>query len=171
MPPDGGGAAGTRPKWAPLASELLKPLGYRSYHSGKWHVDGKPTENGFDRSYLLLDQDRHFSPRAHWLDDQPLPPVAADAGFYGPVATVDHAVKCLQEHAEKHAAQPFFQYLAFTVPHFPVQALPEDIARYTQRYAAGWDALRAARHKRMLDAGIVHCELSPRTEGVPAWTP
>ena len=42
---------GTRPKWARLLPEMLRPLGYRSYHSGKWHVDGKPLANGFDHSY------------------------------------------------------------------------------------------------------------------------
>src|SRR4051794_7978324 len=45
------GAQGTRPPWARLLPEMLKPLGYRSYHSGKWHVDGKPLENGFEHSH------------------------------------------------------------------------------------------------------------------------
>src|SRR5881396_208379 len=53
------GAQGTRPPWAILLPEMLRPLGYRSYHSGKWHVDGKPLQNGFDRSYSLDDHDRH----------------------------------------------------------------------------------------------------------------
>src|SRR5262245_52778332 len=47
-----------RPDWAPLLPVYLKPLGYRSYHSGKWHLDGGPVENGFDRSYMLGDEDR-----------------------------------------------------------------------------------------------------------------
>src|SRR2546430_1322235 len=45
------GGQGTRPPWARLLPQMLKPLGYRSYHSGKWHVDGKPLQNGFDHSY------------------------------------------------------------------------------------------------------------------------
>ena len=49
---------------------FLKPLGYRSYHSGKWHVDGMPLDNGFDHSYLSQDQDRYFSPQVHFEDDQ-----------------------------------------------------------------------------------------------------
>src|SRR5262249_23717478 len=71
------GAQGTRPPWAVLLPEMLRPLGYRSYHSGKWHVDGKPLQNGFDRSYSLEDHDRHFTPRKHTEDDKPLPPVKA----------------------------------------------------------------------------------------------
>src|ERR1700694_4881547 len=69
-----------RPKWAPLLPALLRPLGYRSYHSGKWHVDGMPLEGGFDHSYLLGDQARYFKPLLHYLDDKPLPKVAADSG-------------------------------------------------------------------------------------------
>src|SRR5256886_1499057 len=45
------GGRGVRPGWAKLLPEMLKPLGYRTYHSGKWHVDGKPLQNGFGQSY------------------------------------------------------------------------------------------------------------------------
>src|SRR5215217_6706820 len=49
------GGQGVRPDWAKLLSEMLKSLGYRSYHSGKWHVDGLPLQNGFDHSYSIND--------------------------------------------------------------------------------------------------------------------
>ncbi len=55
---------GQRPAWAPLLPAMLQPLGYRSYHSGKWHVDGKRLDGGFDRSYDFADHDRYFSPQA-----------------------------------------------------------------------------------------------------------
>ena len=55
------GGRGARPAWARLLPDLLRPLGYRSYHSGKWHVDGMPLQHGFDRSYLLQDQARFFA--------------------------------------------------------------------------------------------------------------
>src|SRR5437016_5646049 len=131
------GAQGTRPQWARLLPEMLRPLGYRSYHSGKWHIDGKPLENGFDHSYSLNDHDRHFAPKFHTEDDQPLPPVeAGSGGYYSSTAIADHAIKCLKEHAEKHPDRPFFEYLAFTAPHFPLQAPAEDIAPYRGRYEA-----------------------------------
>ncbi len=139
---------GRLPQWARLVPHYLKPAGYRCYHSGKWHVMGAPkpcADGGFDHSYKLDDHDRHFYPRVHQEDDQPLPPVKPDSGYYTADYMADHMVRCLKEHAEKHADKPFFGYLAFTVPHFPLHAFQEDIARYRERYLAGWDAIREAR--------------------------
>ena len=155
-----GGSQGTRPEWAVLLPQRLKPLGYRSYHTGKWHVDGMPVANGFDRSYLLQDQARFFNPRNHSEDDQKLPPIELKSGYYATVAIADHAIKCLREHADKHADKPFFQYVAFTAPHFPLQALPEDIDRYREVYKQGWDKLRAERWQRQQKLGLVSGELS-----------
>ncbi len=160
---------GSRPPWARLLPEMLKPAGYRSYHSGKWHVDGKPVEGGFDRSYWVQDQDRFFSPRVHYENDERLPPVEPDTGYYATTAIADHAIRCLKEHAEKHAKKPFFHYLAFTCPHFPLHAPQEDIARYRGRYGEGWDELRRQRWKRMKEQGIINCELSARDPAAEAW--
>ena len=160
MPGVPGGAKGARPPWAKLLPEMLKPLGYRSYLSGKWHVDGKPMENGFDHSYVLEDHNRNFAPRNHSEDDKPLPPVALGSGYYTTTAYANHAIKCLKEHAEKFADHPFFQYLAFTVPHFPLQAPPEDIARYKDKYLKGWEAMREERFARQKKAGLVNTTLS-----------
>jgi arylsulfatase A-like enzyme len=154
------GAKGVRPEWARLLPQMLKPLGYRCYQSGKWHVDGKPMENGFDHSYDIEDHNRNFNPRDIFEDDVKLPAVPPNSGYYTTTAYADHAIKCLKEHADKYADQPFFEYLAFTVPHFPLQAPAEDIARYRDKYQAGWDVLRTARWERMKAMGIVSCSLS-----------
>lgn len=153
------GGAGVRPAWAALLPEMLKPCGYRTYHSGKWHIDGEPIANGFDHSYYYQDSDRFFNPTAHSEDGVKLPPVARNSGYYATTAIADHAVKCLREHAEKYPDQPFFQYVAFVSPHFPLQALPQDIAKYRDKYAAGWDVMREQRWQRMRDMGIVQCAL------------
>ncbi len=92
------GGRGIRPGWAKLLPELLRPLGYRSYHSGKWHIDGKPLANGFDRSYLLEDVGRYFRPRVHFEDDQKLPPAELGSGYYATTAIADHGIKYLSEH-------------------------------------------------------------------------
>jgi arylsulfatase len=154
------GGQGVRPRWARLLPDLLRPLGYRSYHSGKWHVDGAPLAGGFDRSYSLEDHNSYFTPRNHFEDDKKLPPVQADSGYYVTTAIADHAIKCLKEHAREHADRPFFSYVAFTSPHFPLHALAEDIARFKDRYQRGWEEIRAARYERMKSQGLVSCELS-----------
>ena len=153
------GTRGVRPPWARLLPELLKPLGYRSYHSDKWHVDGPRLAGGFDRSYSLEDHDRYFAPRNHFKDDVRLPPVAPGSNFYTTTFIADHAIKFLKEHAERHAGKPFFQYLCFTSPHFPLQAPAADIARYRDVYRQDWETVRERRWQRMKAMGIVNCAL------------
>src|SRR5579875_3426196 len=153
------GSKGVRPAWAPLLPELLRALGYRSYHSGKWHLDGRPLDNGFDHSYLLQDLGRYFRPRVHFKDDRKLPPVQTDSGYYSTVAIADYAIEFLKDHAEHFADKPFFHYVAFNAPHFPLQALPEDIARYGATYRRGWDEIRRERWQRMKKMGIVNHDL------------
>lgn len=168
----GSGGSATRPAWAKLMTEMLRPAGYRNYHSGKWHIDGKPLQNGFDHSYSLDDHDRFFSPKWHTEDDQPLPEVPPGTKYYATTAIADHAIKCLKDHGRNHAEKPFFSYVCFTSPHFPLHALPEDIAKYRDRYLAGWDEMREARFQRQRKLGLVNCDLAPRAEKTsPPWNP
>ncbi len=155
-----GGGRGIRPDWAGLVPRYLKDAGYRSYHSGKWHIDGMPVENGFDCSYYLGDQGRFFSPKKHYLDDEKLTPVERGTGFYATVEIAERAIDHLRGHKAKHADKPFFSYVAFTAPHFPLHALPEDIDAVGDRYAAGWEKLRNKRWVRIKELGIVKGELS-----------
>lgn len=164
------GANGIRPRWAQMLPAHLKRAGYRSYHSGKWHMDGDRLPAGFDRSYSLEDHNRFFSPENHFADDVKLPPVKPDSGYYATTSIADHAIKCLKEHQENFPNTPFFEYLAFTAPHFPLQALPEDIEVYKNVYQPGWDVIRAQRLARMKKLGIVDCALSPlEAATVPRW--
>jgi len=154
------GGRGVRPAWARLLPDMLKPLGYRSYLTGKWHVDGEPLQNGFDHAYVVEDHNRNFTPQHIVEDGVKQPPIPPGSGYYTSTAYAAHAIKCLQEHAAKFPGQPFFQYLAFTAPHFPLQASAEDIAKYRDKYLVGWDVTRAERYARMKKMGIVTCELS-----------
>lgn len=160
LPTVAGGGRGARQAWARLLPDFLRPHGYRSYHSGKWHVDGPVLAAGFDRSLDMRNQGNFFSAQGNSIDDVPLKPTGDESGYYATTATADHAVQCLREHAEKYADRPFFQYVAFIAPHFPLHALPEDIARYRDRYLDGWDELRKQRHARQQELGLVQTSLS-----------
>lgn len=150
-----GGLKGKRPDWAKLLPRYLKDAGYRTYHSGKWHIDGMPVENGFDHSFYLGDQDRHFSPEILYEDDKKLPPVSRGSGFYSTTEIAEKAIAQLKEHKANYSDKPFFSYVAFTIPHFPLQALPEDIKSVGDRYAPGWEELRKKRWERIKELGIV----------------
>jgi arylsulfatase len=147
------GSQGVRPGWAPLLPDLLKPLGYRAYHSGKWHIDGKPLANGFDHSFEIGGGQNNFFKAAGVTDDGVQ--IAQTKDYYITVAAAEHAIKCLKEHAEKFSDRPFFHYLCFTSPHFPLHALPQDIAKYRDRYRSGWNTVAEERHVRMTRLGIV----------------
>jgi arylsulfatase A-like enzyme len=152
---------GPLPEWTRVAPHYLKPQGYRCYHSGKWHLNGAPkaiATGGFDRSYLQHDGDRHFSP------------VRPGTDYYDSRGIAQYAVDFLKEHAEQNRDVPFYCYLAFLSPHFPLQALPEDIARYRDRYLEGWDVVRKRRWERMRKMGLVNCELSAlEPKELPSW--
>ncbi len=160
LPALGGGGQGVRQQWARLLPDFLKPAGYRSYHSGKWHVDGKVLAGGFDRSLDMKNQGNYFTAAGNAIDDVPVNPAENESGYYATVAVADHAVDCLRDHAANHAQKPFFHYIAFISPHFPLHALPGDIAKYRDRYLAGWVAMRSARFERMKTMGITNTTLS-----------
>ncbi len=164
---------GRLPVWARVAPHYLKPLGYRCYQSGKWHLMGAPKANrdgGFDRSYVLHDHNRFFAPKNHERNDKKLPPVEEGTDFYVTTEIAKYATNCLAEHAKQHADEPFYCYLAFTSPHFPLQALQKDIDKYRQRYRKGWDVVRRERLERLHEIGLLDCDLSAREPGViPPW--
>lgn len=161
-------------------AEVLRPAGYRTLMSGKWHVGEHrphwPTDRGFDRYFGLISGACNYfrlddpDPRRHRqmaLDDKPWTPPSS--GFYMTDAIADHAVEFIDEASR--GDQPFFLYTAFTAPHYPLHALPEDIAKYEGKYMKGWDALRLERHQRQIEMGIVKesWPLTPRDEEAPAW--
>src|SRR5215469_10351373 len=162
-------------------AEVLRPAGYHTMMSGKWHVGEHrphwPTDRGFDKyfglisgasSYFGLGDPDLARERQMALDDKPWNP-PSDGSFYMTDAIADHAVDYLDKYGR--GPQPFLMYTAFTAPHYPLHARPEDIAKYEGKYMKGWDALRKERHQRMIEMGIVdkRWPLTPRDSEAPAW--
>lgn len=161
---------GNIPNYTHFLPEYLKTQGYRSYHSGKWHIRLVPRAGGvgFDRTYTMLDESRFFTQRKHSLDDVLLP--KPKEGYYSTTAIADYAVDFLRDHEKNHTNEPFFLFLAFHSPHFPLQAPQSDIDHYRDRFGEGWDVLRERRHKRMLEMGLINCALAPMEPDVfPSW--
>ncbi len=163
---------------ATTIAEMLQDAGYSTYMSGKWHVGERPQHwprrRGFERYFglisgassyyeIIVDQPRI---RQMVLDDERWSP--PDSGFYMTDAFTDYAIEFLQSHTSEH---PFLLYLAYTAPHWPLHALPEDIAKYANRYDQGWDSLRNERYTRMLEMGVMDetYPLSPRSSGLSDW--
>lgn len=166
LPTVPGGGNGKRQAWARLLPDYLKPHGYRNYHSGKWHIDGKVLDGGFDRSLDMRNQGNFFTAKGNSIDDVPVVLANDESGYYSTIATADHAIGCLKEHAETFSDRPFFHYVAFIAPHFPLHALPEDIERYRDKYLEGWDKMREARFARQKELGLVHTMLSKLEQDV-----
>jgi arylsulfatase A-like enzyme len=151
--------------------QAMRAAGYSTLAVGKWHLAGNPVERGFDRYFgHLSGATNYFKGNDSFrLDDKPFE--IPESGFYTTDANTDYAIRFLEESRQKHPDRPFFLYLAYNAPHYPLQAWPEDIARYRGKYLAGWDRLRAERYRRQLELGVVKPEwkLSPRPEAIPAW--
>lgn len=161
--------------------ELLRPAGYTTLMAGKWHLgiheqDRWPRQRGFDRYYGCISGATRFfhpeHPRGMTLDNTPIesPKSTTDEAFYTTDAFTDHAITFVKE-AQATPNKPFFLYLAYTAPHWPLQAFEDDIAKYRGKYKIGWDKLRQQRYQRQIALGLIKPEwkLSPRPDKVPAW--
>lgn len=149
-------------------AEVLQTAGYRSFMSGKWHLGTpNPTAHGFEEFYgTLVSAKRFFDPQ-HLIrlpEDRKVQKYAADT-FYATDAVTDHAIDFLKLAGET-PNQPWFLYLAYNAPHFPLHAPRKEIAKYADRYHVGWDQIRRERLARMKQLGIVNAatQLSPRSQ-------
>jgi arylsulfatase len=155
----------------PTLAQVMRGAGYSTLAVGKWHLDGNPVERGFDRYFGHLSGalDYFKGDSSMRLDLAPFTPPAS--GFYMTDANADYAIRFIEQARGRHPDRPFFLYLAFNAPHAPLQAHPEDIARYRGRFEAGWDRLREARWARQKAMGLIRpeWELPPRPALLPAW--
>ncbi len=159
---------GKIPAYVKFLPEYLKPLGYRSYHTGKWHMKHVTGAAGvgFDHSYTMMDELRFFTQNNHLLDGERLP--KPEPGYYSTTAIADYGLRFLKEHAKDHPGDPFFLFAAFHAPHFPLQAPQEDIDKYSERFSEGWDTARERKWQRMTKMGLINCPLAPAEPNM--WT-
>ena len=150
--------------------EVLRPTGYRTYMSGKWHVTlddtatsskhNWPMQRGFDKFYGTISGAGSFwdpwslvrqnSPISAFADDQYRP-----KEYYYTNAISDHAVRFIDSHYKDNADQPFFLYVAYTAAHWPMHAPEAEIAKYKGKYSAGYQSLREQRYAKMKSLGVI----------------
>ena len=140
-------------------AEVLKDAGYTTLMAGKWHLgmnekDQWPLQRGFDRFYgILAGASNYFKPqhpRGITLDNEPV--TIDDPGYYTTDAFTDYAIDFIKEAKDNH---PFFLYLAYNAPHWPLQAPQEVVDKYKGKYMKGWSVLRNERFQRMMELGLV----------------
>jgi arylsulfatase len=167
--------SGLVPQTARMIPELLAGAGYRSYHAGKWHLDTGgperkntlPLARGFEHSYAVMGHNNFFFPGLCLDENEEVRDFPPD--YYVTDAVTDKMVGYLKGHAAEHSEQPFFGYLAYTSPHFPLHAREADVAHYLGRFRDGWDAMRERRLTRLKANGLVDCDLSPRDPDAKPW--
>lgn len=157
--------------------ELLREAGYQTLMSGKWHLgltaELAPHARGFERSFALLPgAANHYgfeppydettppvlkgTPALYIEDDQFIEQLPED--FYSSDAFGD---KLLQYLKERDQSRPFFAYLPFSAPHWPLQAPADVVAKYAGRYDAGPDVLRQERLAKLQELGLSEAQVEP----------
>jgi len=154
-------------------AEALNDAGYQTFMAGKWHVGSEageqPLDRGFDRFFGLLGGACHYlRPRQGQIitQNEPFWPLPDDFD-----ATDYFARYAARFIAEAQPDRPFFLYLAFTAPHWPLHAWPADVERYRTKYLGGWDRLRQQRFAAQQKMGLMgsHVRLSPRDPDSWPW--
>lgn len=146
-------------------AEVLKAAGYSTYMTGKWHVTplkpssenpskhNWPLQRGFDRFFgTIHGAGSFYDPNSLTSGNEFIAP---GEDFYYTDAISDTASTFIREHSGN---KPFFLYVPYTAAHWPMQALPEDIAKYDGIYDGGWEELRKERYARMLDMGLIQAQ-------------
>lgn len=168
-------------------AEVLGASGYGTYLSGKWHLtpnnqpkasrDSWPLQRGFDRFYgTIHGSENYFQPTRLARDNERIPPskypFLQDPDYYLTDDTTREALEQLAYHRETKRAKPFFMYLAYHAPHWPLQAPEALVERFRGKYDQGWDVLRSQRFHRQQELGLADpsWKLSPRSKGVRPWS-
>ncbi len=169
--------AGDLSKNAVTIAEALKSAGYATYLSGKWHVtpyvidnpdkSNWPRQRGFDQFFGMISGAGSFYDPRSLTDDNEY--VAPQSGFYSTTDFTDYAIERIENHQSDN---PFFLYVSYMSPHWPMHAPKQEIDKYKGHYDEGWDKMRATRYARMKELGIIKPEwqLTDRDSFVAPWS-
>lgn len=175
------GYTGTLNRNCVTIAEVLQEKGYRTYMSGKWHLcheirkpnDAWPNKRGFDHFYgIITGATPYYWPRTLVRDNQNIEKEAKmNPDFYLTDAITNNAIQYLLDHFKSYKNSPFFLYVAYTAPHWPLHAKDKDVQKYRGQFDSGWDKLRQERLKQMIKKGIIHPDwlLTPRDSGEKPW--
>lgn len=177
-------------------AEVLQSAGYHTIISGKWHVGNDPeywpTKRGFVDQYFSNGTTGHYfgiskgrqyivngkdvPPGDNWLksgeSEYQLYKNEDGSQWYATDAIASHAIDFVRNLRSKEKEKPFFLYLPFTAPHWPLHAFESDIAKYQGKYLGGWDSLKDVRYARMKELGIIreNWPLSEKNPNVKDWS-
>lgn len=171
--------AGNLNRQSVTIAEVLKTAGYATCMTGKWHLtnerkidgmvkDNWPCQRGFDRYFgVIPGAANYFTPQVYSNNDR----YQAPRDFYLTDAISDTSVRYIAEHFRQPTAAPLFMYVAYTSPHWPLQAPQKVIDTYKANYRKGWDKLREERFARQKKLGLfpANAVMSKRDATVPAW--
>lgn len=168
-------------------AQMLSHAGYQTMMSGKWHVGHQSKEvlpeqrgfNDFFGTYLHVDSYFKVLPNCDiWLNGEkqisgswseiPSHPDSSDREFYTTDLYTDYALKFLNQAYKE--TNPFFLYLAFNTPHWPLEAPERNVAKYRDRYQSGWDSLRREKFNRMKEQGILPTNAVLPESGNTKWS-
>lgn len=150
--------------------EVVRPAGYFTAMSGKWHLTKQPTDFGFDRFFGHLSGSTQYFKGDNTFRLNGAPWAIPAEGFYTTTANVDFALKFLGEAREEK--KPWLLYLSFNAPHAPIQPLKQDYEKYRDRYQGGWDEVYQNRVAKQRKLGLLPegTEPAPRPDSIPAWS-
>ena len=166
-------------------AEVLKPAGYRTYMTGKWHVARNlkdidslkynwPMQRGFDKFYgTIIGAGSLWDPWTLTRGNEFITPLndpeyQPEEKWYYTDAISDNALMYIDEHQQESADQPFFMYVSYTAAHWPLHAPEDEIALHKGKYDEGYAAVREKRYQKLTELGLID-ENWPISEQVANW--
>jgi arylsulfatase A-like enzyme len=161
-------------------AEVLKTGGYSTYMSGKWHVgntpDKWPTKRGFDKFFGFIDGGLSYFDTKPIIKGGPFSSKLYLGEEEFKITKKDHYLtdeitdKALGFLKETPNDQPFFMYMAYNAPHWPMHAKSTDIEKYKGVYNIGWDSLRTVRLNKLISLGLVDAKSNPlKDRSITPW--